>query len=942
MFLRLIEGRPPSSVDLPTGAGKTELIVIWLIALAWYAQHRGDAKPVPRRLVWVVNRRVLVQQVHDVADKLIKVLEAESGIELAGHLRSLCGAGSKAFFNVVQLRGQRLDDREWTLDPTVPQLIIGTVDQIGSRLLFQGYGLGKWARPLHAGILGVDAWVCVDEAHLVPALVATLRQVREIASRPVASDAPEYIKPVFDKLPFWVSELSATPGLPMPKSGEPFRLEKADKDDEAIKDRLCAKVKRRVLWEPLPAGKKLAAALSEKALRLPAVASGGTVAVFCSSANVAETVAAVIKKKHEGRVLLVTGRVRGYERDRMAEGELFKRFRREKKDHADKQPAFLIGTAAAEVGLDADADAIVCDFAPLPTLVQRLGRLDRVGRISKQLRAEDEPDKRPTMNIVGGENGKTSAAYLKKLAKDLSVGTGRQEFHAEFFSGSPWNRNTENVEAGEADGEDDEKTKEKEIPDVDIVSSATRQVLSLDDKNATETTASAEWLSHDLASITSGPVVVPPLTDSVLRRWAATTPPPPSFLPVHPWLYGMLPSEENTPLVGIAFRLELDVLRHCAVSHEDEEDGDDGNNITVWKAVRTCLAEFPPLRSELHFVPLGTVREWLSSHQGFPLAHFNGDEWANKVSPYAVSSASVLVFPTSTAPSEIDALIPRSTDEKEAQRCWDVFDALGKDGAKYRREITVTRGSALLKTGEDVWRIPDTAVAEETQDSSGAIVSPKIDKNHWVQRGRVLPFSKDGLVFELRYFRLKRSSGGAVELLDAHQEAVAKNAKETAAAIAPENTTFAEMFSLAGQKHDVGKDHAKWQAVMGNTPSWREANSHAETIRVAKPVMQNPGNAGGYRHEWGSLWKIKESVVCDLTLHIIAAHHGRFRPSMPDKGFDCPPTATKQNPARLEAIERFASLQSKIGYWRLAYLEALLKTADVLASRDSQAQEVVQ
>ncbi len=34
MFLRLIDGQPPSLVDLPTGTGKTDLIVIWLIGLA--------------------------------------------------------------------------------------------------------------------------------------------------------------------------------------------------------------------------------------------------------------------------------------------------------------------------------------------------------------------------------------------------------------------------------------------------------------------------------------------------------------------------------------------------------------------------------------------------------------------------------------------------------------------------------------------------------------------------------------------------------------------------------------------------------------------------------------------------------------------------------------------------------------------------------------------
>ena len=144
--MRLIRGESPSLVDLPTGAGKTELIVVWLVGLAWYAEHRSTACPLPRRLVWVVNRRVLVQQVYDVASKLIKCFgePTEPAKALAQMLRSLCGDDCKSVFNVVQLRGQRLDDREWSLDPMMPQLIIGTVDQIGSRLLFQGYGLGKW------------------------------------------------------------------------------------------------------------------------------------------------------------------------------------------------------------------------------------------------------------------------------------------------------------------------------------------------------------------------------------------------------------------------------------------------------------------------------------------------------------------------------------------------------------------------------------------------------------------------------------------------------------------------------------------------------------------------------------------------------------------------------------------------------------------------------
>jgi len=70
LFLRLTDGWYPRLVDLPTGAGKTDVAVIWVLALAWYGLDTGRRKPVPRRLVWVVNRRVLVQQVFRLADTL--------------------------------------------------------------------------------------------------------------------------------------------------------------------------------------------------------------------------------------------------------------------------------------------------------------------------------------------------------------------------------------------------------------------------------------------------------------------------------------------------------------------------------------------------------------------------------------------------------------------------------------------------------------------------------------------------------------------------------------------------------------------------------------------------------------------------------------------------------------------------------------------------------
>jgi CRISPR-associated endonuclease/helicase Cas3 len=172
LYQRFISDRSdniPSSCNLPTGLGKTSVIHIWLLALA------TASLKVPRRLVYVVNRRTVVDQSTDetmkIRDRLIGAFGPPTKIqlEIAQTLARLSADPTGSPLAISTLRGQFADNREWSADPSRPAIICGTVDMIGSRLLFSGYGCGFKTRPLHAGFLGQDALLIHDEAHLEPA-----------------------------------------------------------------------------------------------------------------------------------------------------------------------------------------------------------------------------------------------------------------------------------------------------------------------------------------------------------------------------------------------------------------------------------------------------------------------------------------------------------------------------------------------------------------------------------------------------------------------------------------------------------------------------------------------------------------------------------------------------------------------------------------------------
>ncbi len=179
LLTAMCTGDIPSALDLPTGLGKTSVMAIWLVA-------RLLGAPVPRRLIYVVDRRAVVDQATREAERLRQWIK-----DRPVHSQSL--DLDKGFLPISTLRGQHVDNREWLEDPSKPAIIVGTVDMIGSRLLFEGYGTSRKMRPYHAALLACDTLFVIDEAHLIPpfeALISSIPPNRTLHSTSVSTDSP--------------------------------------------------------------------------------------------------------------------------------------------------------------------------------------------------------------------------------------------------------------------------------------------------------------------------------------------------------------------------------------------------------------------------------------------------------------------------------------------------------------------------------------------------------------------------------------------------------------------------------------------------------------------------------------------------------------------------------------------------------------------------------
>ena len=388
LFEAMKVGRIPDACDIPTGLGKTSVIAIWVLALGEYLLKDCNLRQIPLRLVYVVDRRVVVDQSTDEAERVIhKLQDSLCSPESPSILKAIAQGYARATFTqsdsliaLSSLRGQRADNREWCLDPSRPAIVVGTVDMIGSRLLFSGYGgVGKNHRSLQAGLLGQDTLLVIDEAHLAPSFVSTVRQIKESVHR-------------YHLLrPFEVMLLSATisSGDAQPNYQHPeiFAFDPKAETKEA-KKRLYAEKELRWLAIEIPDSAKPKEIRELTARKIVAQAisyesESCSVIIFVSTVELVNEIASVLAdelgKDSENRILKMTGEMRGHERDKLAEGEKFQRFLPYRDRETQCATHYLIATSCAEVGADLDANHGICDLSSLDSMIQRLGRINRFG-----------------------------------------------------------------------------------------------------------------------------------------------------------------------------------------------------------------------------------------------------------------------------------------------------------------------------------------------------------------------------------------------------------------------------------------------------------------------------------------------------------------------------------------------------------------------------------
>jgi len=386
-------GAFPRVLRVPTGSGKTLGVVLaWLWRRRYHASQvvRGET---PRRLVYCLPTRVLVEQTADVVTAAIKSLGLAEGCCVdpeAGR-----GGNEGPPVPVVILMGGHRDwlpgdPEDWLLRPAADMIIVGTQDMLLSRALNRGYGSTRFAWPREFGLLNNDALWVYDEIQLMGSGLATSVQL-EAFRRRLGTFGPTgslWLSATLE--PAWL----ATIDHPEPDSSEVAALGDEDLEHPHLMRRLQASksLLKLGLSVPVPPKKGEAEtfrpaleAYAEKAASwvLANHAPGTLTLVIVNTVTRAKEIykKLVLAASTAGagpHVVLLHSHFRPPERARAVEQAL---------SDLPAEGRIVVSTQVVEAGVDISARVLLTELAPWTSVIQRLGRCNRYGEVPDAMAA---------------------------------------------------------------------------------------------------------------------------------------------------------------------------------------------------------------------------------------------------------------------------------------------------------------------------------------------------------------------------------------------------------------------------------------------------------------------------------------------------------------------------------------------------------------------------
>ena len=585
------------------------------------------------------------------------------------------------------------------------------------------------------------------------------------------------------------------------------------------------------------------------------------------------------------------------------------------------KPAFLIATSAGEVGVDLDADHMVCDLVPWERMVQRLGRVNRRGEGDATIvvvRGDEPKPKKPDAPTDQEKRQAIGFRSLAILGKLPNLGGGR-----------------------------------------DASPGALRELK--------QHAAADKALGEMIEKATTPDPLRPALTRATVDAWSMTSLENHTGRPeVAPWLRGWVDDDRQTAVIWRAYlpvrqgiagwprtsieKKEIEAFFEAAPPHESEKLETETYRVVEWlqsRAKALLGRDEPALEKQAEGEDSDT--ETLATNDAD-----TSDAEARSPAPRAKrlrrNDLVAFVLASDGGYAAHYSLGDLALERKDKE--WDVFHRglVGKILVLDARFAGLTDGMLDDKGNHDLL----TADATDGWSNEAGF---RVRLSHSAEEER-----EKGWCFEAEFVLRRDADGARVERLivehfrddaqseDArsvsrpqelaeHQSRAEQKARRIAAKIGLSDTG-ANALALAAFLHDEGKKAPRWQRAFGAPRQIDDGGAYKVFAKTRGPI--NQAILDGYRHEFGSLPYLEKNAEFEalredwreLVLHLVAAHHGRARPVIRTQGCDdAPPSALEERACNVAL--RFARLQKRWGPWGLAWWEALLRAADQQASRDS-------